>query len=100
LSNKKRLKFTIPHKAFESAFFGVPYISPKQEVLNELFGSNENYLALGKLNKESILDTIEKYISDEHKRREIGKKARDNYLIHASQQNLSEIFNATLNANQ
>lgn len=100
LSNKKRLKFTIPHKAFESAFFGVPYISPKQEVLNELFGSNENYLTLENLNKESILETIEKYMADEHKRREIGKKARDNYLIYASQQRLSEIFNATLNANQ
>jgi hypothetical protein len=69
-------------------------------VLNELFGSNDNYLALENLNEESILETIEKYIADEHKRREIGKNARDNYLILASQQSLTEKFNATLNANQ
>ncbi|CAN1484236.1 GT4_PimA-like domain containing protein [Candidatus Nanopelagicaceae bacterium] len=99
LSYKKRLKFTIPHKAFESAFFGVPYISPRHDVLNELFGAVENYLALDDLDNHSILDKIEQIIEDDMRLNEIGNNSKISYFARSSQRRLTEIFNLSLSAN-
>ncbi len=37
LSNHKRLKRTIPHKAFESAYLGVPYLTARNSGILEIF---------------------------------------------------------------
>jgi hypothetical protein len=36
----KRLRRTIPHKFFESVYFGVPYITPKQPPILRILGEN------------------------------------------------------------
>ena len=41
LSYNKRLKNTIPHKAFEAGFFGIPYITPKNPGIQEYLDSTQ-----------------------------------------------------------
>ena len=97
MSGNRRLKYTIPHKAFESAFFGVPYLSPEHEVLKELFGSTCNYLGLQALTRESIMEKIESVIDDASTMKLIRENSRNSYIVHASQSQLNAKFESTLN---
>jgi glycosyltransferase involved in cell wall biosynthesis len=40
LSNHKRLRRTIPHKAYESAFLGVPYLTARNKGILEIFNED------------------------------------------------------------
>lgn len=95
LSRDSRLKHTIPHKAFESAYFGVPYLSPRTVVLDELFGDSNNYVCIDTLDKVSIIQAIKQTVENEAIFKSIKQKSHDEYLLKASQRVLREIFDAT-----
>jgi len=60
ISNKPRLKNTIPHKAFEAAFFGKPYLSSDTLGIREFFPENNQCYYLKEVSvaclEEAILD--------------------------------------------
>jgi hypothetical protein len=77
----KRQQVTIPHKYFEAAYFGCPYLSPETQALNEI-SILQSYIRYLK----SI--SIAKIISEENLG-EIGKKSQQNYFSNLSNKNLS-----------
>lgn len=54
ISKHRRLKYTIPHKAFEAAYFAKCYLTPKSQGILEIFSQNEcfflNEVSLEELN--------------------------------------------------
>lgn len=62
LSNNPRLRFTIPHKAFEAAFFQTPYLTVDAIGVRELFSKDSEvilYNPEGKLLSKVIVDALE-----------------------------------------
>ena len=57
ISDHKRLELTIPHKAFEAAFFGKTYITNKSSGMEE-FGSQKNLVFLESLLPMAIANQI------------------------------------------
>ena len=46
LSSYERVNRTIPHKAYEAGFFGLPYVSAPSKSLEELFKINDDYFPI------------------------------------------------------
>jgi glycosyltransferase involved in cell wall biosynthesis len=92
LSNHERLKRTIPHKAYESAFLGVPYLSARNPGVLEIFKENENIFCF---NPGSSKDLAEKILFLS-KNKEILRKSSINlknlYAATLSQKVLTEKF--------
>ncbi len=97
MSNNSRLSYTIPHKAFESAYFGVPYVSPEHEVLKELFCTSRNYLSLQALSRQSVIEKIERVIDDVDALNLLRENSLKSYFENASQSALHKKFESTLN---
>lgn len=79
ISHHRRLRYTIPHKAFEAGYFGKPYISPKSPGILELYSeesvcfieddSVENLVAaIRKLNDSSLCKTYQSQIRERYKK--------------------------------
>ncbi|MBL8158364.1 glycosyltransferase family 39 protein [bacterium] len=82
--NNPRLDRTIPHKAFESAVMGIPYITGYSDAVREIF-SGAAFCMLEKANPRAIADAIIALKNDPEKRRQLAVNARSEYEKHASQ---------------
>jgi len=98
LSNSKRLDRTIPHKAFESGFFGAPYLTLKREGITELFNSEAEAVFVDMLDLTKIAKTIEKFHTNFDLQNELKLNIKKKYLILASQAKLKQEFFNILNA--
>lgn len=80
LGTNPRLSFTIPHKAFEAAYFNKPYIAKSSPCLDEIFGS-QGYIRLVSTDPELIAGELQKRFSDNTQViKEILKHRYDNFL--------------------
>ena len=77
----KRQQFTIPHKYFEAAYFGCPYLSPETLALNEKLIAN-SYIRY----QEFI--SLEELINHENLEKK-GNKSKENYNLNLSNKKLS-----------
>lgn len=57
ISNHQRLKYTIPHKAFEAGYFGKCYLTPKSLGVLEIFDQDECYF-LNEVSTEELISCI------------------------------------------
>lgn len=67
LGNSHRINFTIPHKFYEAAFFGIPYLSRKTDALSELISFDELGLFLEKVDAISVSSLITAILRDKEK---------------------------------
>lgn len=59
LSENDRLKRTIPHKAFEAAYFSKAYLSPKTASLNEIFDFTSEIIELQEISENGLIERIQ-----------------------------------------
>jgi glycosyltransferase involved in cell wall biosynthesis len=58
LSNHKRLRRTIPHKAYESAYLGVPYLTARNKGILEIFKEDEEVFCFDPGSAEDLAKKI------------------------------------------
>jgi len=92
MSNSKRLNFTIPHKAFESGFFGKPYLAISRRALIELYPNNNSITYIDKLDISKIARKIECIYSDKDMRKDLEFQIKSRYALVASQDVLQRKF--------
>jgi len=90
LSNHPRLKYTIPHKAFESGFFSKCYVSAKSSGIQELFSEKSAHL-IENVSIENLVTAI-RTLSQTRGFEAHGKLANASYRKLASQEVLNSKF--------
>lgn len=91
LSNHPRINWTIPHKFFEAAYLGVPYLSASSGPMRDL--AEENCVALFEGGDPiDLLNRIVELISDKSKQDQISKNIKAFYEENCSQLVLTEKF--------
>jgi glycosyltransferase involved in cell wall biosynthesis len=91
LSNHPRINWTIPHKFFEAAYLGVPYLSASSGLMRDL--AEENCVALFEGGDPiDLLNRIVELISDKSKQDQISKNIKAFYEEYCSQSVLAEKF--------
>jgi hypothetical protein len=73
-----RQQISIPHKVFESAFFGKAYLTPTSGSLRELFGKEEIFFE-DTFNPECIARAIFKILKNDHLRLDTQKAFKSHY---------------------
>jgi hypothetical protein len=74
LGNSPRTQYSIPHKAFESAYYGVPYISKDSPALREFFSNSPGVKYIDVVNTSLSVQLIE--AAADSKFRESGRSLR------------------------
>jgi glycosyltransferase involved in cell wall biosynthesis len=92
LSNHPRLSRTIPHKAFESAFLGVPYLSARNSGILEIFQENNEIFCFDPDSAEDLAAKIRLLKSERKLLWESAKRIKETYLNTLSQKVLAEEF--------
>ena len=59
MSNSKRLNFTIPHKAFESGYFGKPYLAISRSAIRELYPYHNSITYIDNLEISEVARKVE-----------------------------------------
>lgn len=85
VSSHPRLQVTIPHKAFEAAFFGKAYISPRCDGIRELADESDVYY-LNEITPLALSNAISELARDKSRLDEYGQSFHQRYLNLASQQ--------------
>ena len=88
ISDLHRLRYTIPHKAFEAGFFGKPYITTSTPSISELY-EEEAIFKVDSPNPASLVNALN-YLQDATVRDSLSFNISKNYLERASQKMLSE----------
>jgi glycosyltransferase involved in cell wall biosynthesis len=91
LSSHKRTNWTIPHKFFEAAYLGIPYLSSDSKVMHKF----ENYGCVSTFvggNAYSLIQAIENLLSDQIKLKQLSNNVKELYLKEFSQLKLSKDF--------
>lgn len=91
LSNHPRINWTIPHKFFEAAYLGLPYLSASSAPMRDLAEKNCVVLFVGG-NSYDLLDRIVELTSDKSKLDLISQNIRAYYEEYCSQSVLAEKF--------
>ena len=91
LSNHPRINWTIPHKFFEAAYLGLPYLSASSVPMRALAEDNCVVLFEGG-NSHDLLTKIVELISDESKQDLISGNIKAFYEEYCSQSVLTEKF--------
>lgn len=91
VSSHRRLEVTIPHKAFEAAFFSKAYISAKNSAIEELASDSEIYF-LKAPNSESLCKAIMEIAANLELGRSLGLNFNRKYREVASQRVLGNQF--------
>lgn len=97
LSNSKRLDRTIPHKAFESGYFGTPYLTLKRNGIMEFLSGKTEAIFVDSLNLTNISKIIEELHSDLNWQNELKMNIKNRYSNIASQAELKLKFFRILN---
>jgi glycosyltransferase involved in cell wall biosynthesis len=92
LSDHPRLNVTIPHKAFEAAIMGKPYLSARASGIQEFLveGVEAEYFVPG--DPVDLLNKIEKLRSDKDYRRLLGENILKKYKVMASEEAIGDNF--------
>jgi hypothetical protein len=91
VSSHQRLEVTIPHKAFEAAFFSKVYISVKNSAIKE-FASDSEIFFLDVPNPESLSNAIREIAADRELSKGLGINFNRKYHQVASQNVLGNQF--------
>jgi len=92
LANHRRLKRTIPHKAFESAFLSKPYLSARSNGILELFTEGEDVFCFNAGDEKDLAKKIKIFFSNFRDYERIGLNMRKKYDSDLSQGNLADRF--------
>ena len=95
LSNNSRLSYSIPHKAFESAYFKTPYLTRNSPAIKEIFKS-DNEAIFYNPKTDNLSDLIRSAVDD----KSIFMRADSAYLIYsvtAAQKVIAKNFLENLN---
>lgn len=95
LSNNSRLNYSIPHKAFESAYFKTPYLTRTSPAIKEIFKSDSEAIFYNP-KTDNLTDLIRSAVNDNS----MFLRADSAYLIYsvaASQKVIAQNFLANLN---
>jgi glycosyltransferase involved in cell wall biosynthesis len=92
LSDHPRLNVTIPHKAFEAAIMGKPYLSARASGIQEFLaeGVEAEYFVPG--DPVDLLNKIEKLKSDKEYRQILGENILKRYKAMASEEAIGDNF--------
>lgn len=92
ISNRPRLRHTIPHKAFEAAFFGKPYVSSDALGIREFLPKDNQCYYLNNTSVASLEKAILEITSDTELQRNLSLNIQKRYNSVASQALLSLKF--------
>jgi glycosyltransferase involved in cell wall biosynthesis len=92
LSNHSRLKRTIPHKAFESAFLSKPYLSARTKGILELFTEGEDIFCFKAGDENDLAKKIRMFFTNINSYKRIGKNMRKKYDSELSKCELASRF--------
>ena len=92
ISDRPRLKNTIPHKAFEAAFFRKPYLSADASGIRELFPSNNQCFYLSEITIASLEKAIMEITENVTLQKNLTSSISKRYEEVATQEILSERF--------
>ncbi|NCZ72837.1 MAG: hypothetical protein EBY10_05065, partial [Actinobacteria bacterium] len=89
LSNHPRINWTIPHKFFEAAYLGLPYLSASSAPMRDLAKKNCVVLFEGG-NSRDLLNRVVELMSDKSKQDLISQNIKAYYEKYCSQSVLTE----------
>lgn len=98
LGDSTRTRFTLPHKFFEAAFFGVPYLTPRTDGLGELITATEYELFCENSSAHEIAKKISDFAKDVKKQESVSNYLRKAYEESFSQDLISSNFISTTTA--
>ena len=98
LGDSSRTRFTVPHKFFEAAFFGVPYLTPRTDSLRELISATEYDLFCENSTARDIVKKISDFAKDVRKQEMVSNYLRKIYGESFSQDIISRNFISTTSA--
>jgi glycosyltransferase involved in cell wall biosynthesis len=92
LSNHSRLKRTIPHKAYESAFLSKPYLCARTRGILELFIEDKDIFCFNPGDAVDLANKIKIFFASPDNINKIGIKMREKYDSESSQYQLGSRF--------
>ena len=97
ISSNNRLDRTVPHKAFESSFFGVPYISLRTRAMLEYFPDEDSGVKyIEKADSEVLANAILEIAESKELREAMSRQISNRYSCLLSQKIISENFRELL----
>ena len=90
ISNHRRLRYTIPHKAFEAGYFAKPYISADNPGIRE-FLDTEDAVYINQPFTNGLVSAIQE-LSNLHSRKFYASQIRRKYKTKASQFTINQNF--------
>jgi glycosyltransferase involved in cell wall biosynthesis len=96
LSLHPRLARTIPHKAFEAGFYGVPYISIKSVAISEIFPNEKTCHYLDNDSPKEIAQAVNEILSDAVLVHNYAQEIQNAYRLKISQEKIHLDFVETL----
>lgn len=85
ISNSVRLERTIPHKSFESALVGVPYLTLRRKGISEFLINDFEAIFFDKINPKEMAKVIDKLFSDSEWQKELILNIKNAYGLRSSQ---------------
>lgn len=96
LSSHPRLERTIPHKAFEAGYYGVPYISTQSAAVSEIFQTEYACHFLDNVSPDEIAQTINEILDDSELIKRYANEIQEVYRMHLSQEKIYADFIKTI----
>ena len=87
----ERTEFTIPHKFFESAYYGKAYVTPRTKALAEVLPDDAG-IYLEENTSEELAEVIKSICKKGSKLKKIESNAKKNYSVNLSQQRITADF--------
>lgn len=85
ISNSARLERTIPHKSFESALIGVPYLTLRRKGILEFLINDFEAIFFDKIDPKEMAKVIDKLFSDSEWQKELTLNIKKAYGLRSSQ---------------
>jgi glycosyltransferase involved in cell wall biosynthesis len=92
ISNRPRLVNTIPHKAFEAAYFGKPYITSDNFGIREFLKKNSDCYYLASSSAKELAKGILEVLKNKALREKMALEIKKSYMENANQIDLQETF--------
>lgn len=96
ISSHPRLARTIPHKAFEAGFYGVPYISIRSVAISEIFPNDKTCRYLDNDSPKEIAQAVNEILSDAVLAQNYAQEIQKVYRLNISQEKIHLDFIETL----
>jgi hypothetical protein len=96
LSNHPRLSRTLPHKVFESAYFGKPYVTTTKKGIGEFLSQDSALFLANNSDLENVIQ-IQDLLQEKSRLESLGKHIRNDYERNCSYEVLTERFKNLLN---